>query len=63
VKPLVLAFFLLEELIFFLLIINFIIFLALEFVFLGLVALMSKMTKFSIIIAIDLGDGLSLASE
>jgi hypothetical protein len=59
----VLSFFLLEELYFFLLIITFIIFLVLEFVFLGLVALMSKMAKFSTIVAIHLGDGLSLARE
>jgi hypothetical protein len=59
----VLAFFPFEELLFFLLIITFIIFLSLELVFLGLVALMSTMTKFSTIVAIHLGDGLSLARE
>jgi hypothetical protein len=63
VKLLVLAFFLLEELLFFILIFNFIIFLALEFVFLGLIALMSKMANFSTIVAIHLEDGLSLARE
>jgi hypothetical protein len=59
----VLALFPLEELLFFLLIITFIIFLALEHVFLGLVELMSKMIKFSTIIAIHLGDELSFARE
>jgi hypothetical protein len=59
VKPIVLAFFLLEELLFFLLII----FLALEFIFLGLAALMSKMAKFSTIVSIHLRDGLFIARE
>jgi hypothetical protein len=61
-KSLMLAFFPLEFL-FLLLIITFIIFLSLELVFHGLVALMSKMTKFSTIIAIHLGEGLSFAKE
>jgi hypothetical protein len=43
------------------LVLNF--FISKEFVFLGLVALMSKMAKFSTIVAIHLGDGFSLDRE
>jgi hypothetical protein len=53
----------LEEFLFLLLIITVIIFLALELVFLGLVALMSKMAEFSTIITVHLRDGLSFARE
>jgi hypothetical protein len=59
----VLAFLPLEEFLLLLLIITVIIFLALELVLLGLVALMSKMTKLSTIIAVHLRDGLSFAGE
>jgi hypothetical protein len=59
----VLAFLPLEEFLFLLLIITIIIFLALELVLLGLVALMSKMTEFSTIIVVHLRDGLSFAGE
>jgi hypothetical protein len=59
----VLAFLPLEEFLLLLLIITVIIFLALELVLLGLVALMSKMAKFSTIIAVHLRDGLSFAGE
>jgi hypothetical protein len=58
-----LAFLPLEEFLFLLLIITVIIFLALELVFLGLVALMSRMTEFSTIIATHLRDELSFARE
>jgi hypothetical protein len=40
-----------------------IIFLALELVLLGLVALMSKMTKLSTIVAVHFRDGLSFTGE
>jgi hypothetical protein len=62
-KSLVLAFLPLEEFLFLLLIITVIIFLALELVLLRLVALMSKMTEFSTIIAVHLRDGISFAGE
>jgi hypothetical protein len=62
-ESLVLAFLPLEEFLFLLLIITVIIFLALELVFLGLVALMSRMTEFSTIIATHLRDELSFARE
>jgi hypothetical protein len=53
----------LEEFLFLFLIITVIFFLALELVLLGLVVLMSKMTEFSIIIAVHFRDGLSFAGE
>jgi hypothetical protein len=62
-ESLVLAFLPLKEFLFLLLIIIVIIFLALELVFLGLVALMSMMTELSTIIAVHLRDGLSFTRE
>jgi hypothetical protein len=62
-ESLMLAFLPLEEFLFLLLIIIVIIFLTLELVFLGIIALVSKMPEFSTIIAIHLRDGLSFARE
>jgi hypothetical protein len=53
----------LEEFLFLFLVITVIIFLALELVLLGLVALMSKMTKLSTIVAVHFRDGLSFTGE
>jgi hypothetical protein len=62
-ESLVLAFLPLEEFLFLLLIITIIIFLSLDLVVLGLVALISKMIEFSTIIAVHLRDVLSFARE
>jgi hypothetical protein len=53
----------LEEFLFLFLIIIVIIFLALELVLLGLVALMSKMTELSTIVAVHFRDGFSFIGE
>jgi hypothetical protein len=63
VEPLVLPILPLEESLFLFLIITVIFFLALELVLLGLVTLISKMTKLSTVIAIHFRNGLSFAGK
>jgi hypothetical protein len=52
-----------EEFLFLFLVITVIIFLALELVLLGLIALMSKMTKLSTVEVVHFRDGLSFTGE
>ena len=63
VEPLLLPILSLEEFIFLLFIIAVIFFLALELILLGLVALMSKMTELTTVVAVHLRNGLSFVGK